>query len=59
MTHTQYIQAITYIMNKLSKKWNVAIQYIDKNFIVYHRKKELFKCNDVNDIEKYLKLYLS
>ena len=59
MTQEQYIKAITYIMKKISKKWGVVIHYVNKEFIVYHSRKELFRCNDVNDIEQYLKLYLS
>jgi len=59
MNHSQYIDAITYIMKKLSAKWGVIIHYVEKQFIVYYKKKELFRCGDVYDIEDYLKLYLS
>ena len=59
MTKEQYINAITYIMKKLSQKWGVIIHYIEKEFIIYHNKKELFRVNEVYDIEQYLKLYLS
>ena len=59
MTREQYIKAITYIMKKLSQKWDVVIHYINNEFIVYHNKKELFRVNEIYGIEQYLKLYLS
>ena len=59
MTHQQYIDAITYIMKHLSKKWDVIIHYANKKFIVIHNKKELFRCNEIYEVEPNLKLYLS